>query len=311
MKKSRQANILVTGAHRSGTTWVGRTIAFHDSIKYISEPFNVSHPNQNVNLTFRTWFTHVPTSVQFGEIKNAFDNLLTPNISTLLTLLFYNRKNCIQNILQSTKINVLQYFNKLRILIKDPIAIFSAGWLYRRYGLKVVCLIRNPFGFIGSLKKANWNYYFSDLFEQEVFLKERLYEYYPEIKKYAENPSDLIDHGCLLWNLFHSAILEYQNRYPSWLFVKHEELAADPVNAFRKVFSYLDLHMDERINTQIEEYTSSKNKGEANTTSFRPRDARQTITAWKNRLTPNEIDRVRLATNRVATQLYQIPDEFE
>ena len=32
--------ILVTGSHRSGTTWVGKTIALSPSVTYIGEPFN-------------------------------------------------------------------------------------------------------------------------------------------------------------------------------------------------------------------------------------------------------------------------------
>src|SRR5882672_1880226 len=32
--------ILVTGAHRSGSTWVGRMIARSPTIRYIHEPFN-------------------------------------------------------------------------------------------------------------------------------------------------------------------------------------------------------------------------------------------------------------------------------
>ena len=35
--------ILVTGAHRSGTTWVGKMLSTEDGVAYISEPLNVLH----------------------------------------------------------------------------------------------------------------------------------------------------------------------------------------------------------------------------------------------------------------------------
>jgi hypothetical protein len=41
----RTQHVLVTGAHRSGTTGVGRTLAHHPSLVYVHEPFNVSTPN--------------------------------------------------------------------------------------------------------------------------------------------------------------------------------------------------------------------------------------------------------------------------
>ena len=38
---SIEAPILVTGAHRSGTTWVGRMLCASGEAHYVSEPFNV------------------------------------------------------------------------------------------------------------------------------------------------------------------------------------------------------------------------------------------------------------------------------
>ena len=35
--------ILVTGSHRSGTTWVGKMLAADSDTAYISEPLNVLH----------------------------------------------------------------------------------------------------------------------------------------------------------------------------------------------------------------------------------------------------------------------------
>jgi hypothetical protein len=38
-----QSPILVTGAHRTGTTWVGKMLAASPQVAYISEPLNVWH----------------------------------------------------------------------------------------------------------------------------------------------------------------------------------------------------------------------------------------------------------------------------
>src|SRR5947209_5491376 len=40
MFSRRGRPILVTGSHRSGTTWVGRMIASHPGVHYVKEPFN-------------------------------------------------------------------------------------------------------------------------------------------------------------------------------------------------------------------------------------------------------------------------------
>ncbi|HUH21151.1 MAG TPA: hypothetical protein VLZ09_04715, partial [Gaiellaceae bacterium] len=40
MTASAKRPILVTGAHRSGTTWVGKMLALAPGVGYVHEPFN-------------------------------------------------------------------------------------------------------------------------------------------------------------------------------------------------------------------------------------------------------------------------------
>ena len=40
MSSRRARPILVTGSHRSGSTWVGKMIASHPRVAYVEEPFN-------------------------------------------------------------------------------------------------------------------------------------------------------------------------------------------------------------------------------------------------------------------------------
>jgi hypothetical protein len=51
--------ILVTGSHRSGTTWVGRIIASSPSVAYIHEPFHIRHDPDVCPARFDHWFTYV------------------------------------------------------------------------------------------------------------------------------------------------------------------------------------------------------------------------------------------------------------
>src|SRR5690554_4348872 len=53
--------ILVTGAHRSGTTWAGRLLAEAPGIYYIHEPFNISDPPIAglCAAQIRRWFMYI------------------------------------------------------------------------------------------------------------------------------------------------------------------------------------------------------------------------------------------------------------
>jgi hypothetical protein len=51
--------ILVTGSHRSGTTWVGRMLAMAPRTMYIHEPFNISIGLGVVAKPFSRWFQYI------------------------------------------------------------------------------------------------------------------------------------------------------------------------------------------------------------------------------------------------------------
>jgi len=300
-------NILITGSHRSGTTWIGRTISQHSRVRYIHEPFNFSieRPNHNMNIGLNTWFTDFQSSGQKKEIRASFNNLLQ---SSLLQYAFQACKIKgwdIKTPLRFSKHILIQSLIQPRILIKDPIALLSAGWLYETYDLAVVCMIRNPFAFVGSLKKAYWDFDFDNFRRQKTLMQGRLRPYIDRVDRLCDNSSGFIDRACLLWNIFHFIILEYQKKYRSWLFVKHEDIAMRPVLEFQKIFDYLELNMNSTIRKYIEKYTSQQNAKEAKSTSYQPRNSTMSLDTWKERLSGDEIDRVRISTKNIATQIYE------
>ncbi len=68
---SSRKPILITGSHRSGSTWVGKIIAEAPSVIYIHEPFNVDFPPGAgvCNVKFEYWFTHITRENETGFYK--------------------------------------------------------------------------------------------------------------------------------------------------------------------------------------------------------------------------------------------------
>ena len=54
----RKKPILVTGSHRSGSTWVGKILNLSNETYYINEPFNIETHNSPSN-PFKYWFEYV------------------------------------------------------------------------------------------------------------------------------------------------------------------------------------------------------------------------------------------------------------
>lgn len=303
--KEHRKHILVTGPHRSGTTWVGRTISQVENVELVYEPFNLETTRYNFEYTFDHWFEHVPTSSKYSEIQHEFDRYI-PN-----SVFQYPAKICRETGYSlKTPLIYLKYLllsaNRPRFLLKDPIALLSAGWLYERYDLKVVCMMRNPLAFAGSLKKQGWDFNFENFLDQKKLMNTWLQPFKEEMERIVQE-SDFIDRISLLWNVLNYVILEYQEKYPEWLFMKHEELARNPKENFRIMFHYLSLEFNREIEKYINEFTSKKNPVEADSNEYQPRDAKKTVDAWRDRLTDEEIKRVKEATSKICKQLY--PEE--
>jgi hypothetical protein len=299
-----EKHVLVTGTHRSGTTWVGRTLALHSRFEYVHEPFNATVPNELVGLRPDHWFEYVPGSPHKEEYERRLDDFLK---ATPVSLAF--RKGRMAGLGAKTPLRFAKHLvygsRRNRFLLKDPLALLSAGWMYERYGLQVVCMIRSPLGFVASLKKMGWRYDFRELADQELLMREVLFPLEDEILKACENPGDIVEEGSLLWNVLHFVILEYQRRYPSWSFVRYEDLAKDPVPGFRSLYDRLGLRMNDKIEQTIKAHTSQGNPVEVEGGHYRARDAKGSLDNWRSRLSEEEADRVTLKTQELQTRLLE------
>jgi Sulfotransferase domain. len=251
--RDRRKPILVTGSHRSGTTWIGKTIAQHPSVRYVSEPFNVDHPNKTLGLRLDTWYAHYPSSPRKDEIDAAFDRLLRHGPQ------LYAARDFLRNPLRPDRA-IWNALTRDRVLVKDPLALLSADWLRKRYGFEVVVMIRNPYAFIGSLKAAGWDFDFENFRKQEPLMKGMLHPFAAQIEAMCSgHTSDFIDRTALLWNILHAVILQYRSSHPDWLFVRHEDVALNPEAGFRRIYDHLGLDLSEQILDYIRTYTSEGN----------------------------------------------------
>lgn len=302
--------ILVTGAHRSGTTWVGRIITACPTIVYIHEPFNIRHDIGICGARFDYWFTYVSEQNEqdfYRHIKKTinFRYNLAGKLKTIRT------PRDLHNTIKEY-IRLLKYrFSYVRPLLKDPIAIFSAEWLASRFDADVAVLIRHPAAFAGSLKVKNWTHPFSHFLKQPLLMKDHLYPFEAEIKKFAEEGHDIIDQAILLWRLIHYMIKKFKEKHHDWIFIRHEDLSRDPLNGFRTLFSKLDLDFSQHVVDVIKWHSShsdSTHLGADDRFISLQRDSISNIRAWETRLTDTEVERIKTQVQDISKEFYSEPD---
>ena len=290
---SNKKPIIVTGAHRSGTTWVGQMIALDKNVRYIHEPFNIDEPRIH---PLKYWFEYIsfddPEERQ-KEIYEFIDEILDFNLKGVSK--DFKMINGPRDILRFIK-DTYERINK-RPLLKDPIVVMSTDWIAEKFNADVVALIRHPAAFIASIKVKDWEHFFHHFIEQEKLMN-ILGPYADKIRKYSELHPDIIDQGILLWNIIYYRISQYQKVHPEWIFIRHEDLSLDPVNEYKKIYEKLGLNFTSKIEKKIIDSTSSKKA------KHLKRDSKKNIFTWKNRLSEKDIKRIKKGTQEVSSQFY-------
>jgi hypothetical protein len=299
--------ILVTGAHRSGTSWVGEMLACSESpsVGYIYEPFNPKHRPGVFAAPTPCWFCYV-----CGENERAYLRSVRETLS-----FHYGTSREIRSIRSYRDVGRLgrdwvrfrRYRRESAIpLLKDPIALFSAQWLAERFGVRVVVLIRHPAGFVNSLKVRGPSQLkpFGDFLAQPLLMRDHLSPFEGEIRDFAARERSVVQQGILLWNLLYSTVVRFRERHPDWTFLRLEDIARNPVREFRDLFGRLELGFDESVERTIEDYSAPTNPAETLDPSVIKRDSRRAVFTWKDRLTSEEIDRIRHGVQRVAAHFY-------
>jgi len=301
--------ILITGSPRSGTTWIGRMIAESPAVGYIHEPFHLNHRPGICGAKFDYWFTYIPISegnesIVYKHIKNTI--AFRYNIIGEFKAIRYLR-DVARMLRDYIKFSMYRLCN-VRPLLKDPIAVFSAEWLASTFNMDVIVLIRHPAAVVSSFKRLNWKHSFSHFLAQPLLIRDHLYPFEAEIKEYVDKEHDIIDQAILLWRLIYHMVIKYKKKHSDWIFIRHEDLARDPLHGFQTLFKRLNLKFSERVREIIKEYSNPSNPSEPPKASDIKRNSKATIWNWKSKLTMSEIQRIRSKVEEISSAFYSDED---
>lgn len=301
--------ILVTGIHRSGTTWVGKILALDRRVSYISEPLNVLHRPGVLRTPVEHWYTYICEENEkyyldaFNETLE-FKYHLGLEVQSLRSF-----KDALRMVRDGSNFLAGRAFRR-RPLIKDPFAVFSSGWFASRLGCQVVITIRHPAGFVSSLKRLSWDFDFGSLLDQPLLVRDWLGGFESELTVLSDDSNDIVLQGCLLWCIVYQAVSVLKRRHPDFILVRHEDLSKDPEGRYKELFDALGLTYSERVGRRVRQYSRGSNPRELSPTRIHSiaLDSQANLNNWKSRLTADEIGRVKQLTARVYPDFYSEQD---
>ncbi|NMC11741.1 MAG: sulfotransferase [Chloroflexi bacterium] len=301
----RNQPILVTGVHRSGTTWVGKILCASGEAAYISEPLNLWHRPGVMKVPVSGWYTYITQENESAYLP-AFDDIFSYRYHLWAEIQSLKSWHDFLRMLRDCNIFFWGKLLNKRPLLKDPFAAFSIPWFMKRLNCRVVVMVRHPLAFVSSLKRLGWNFNFFDLLEQPLLMRDCLAPYRQEILSVHQKTDDIIAQGSLLWKLIYQTAYDCQNQHPEVIFARHEDLSRQPFEEFHRLYDELGLHFNSKVEKAILETSSSENPKELSQNKVHAvrLDSRSNLDNWKRRLTEDEIERITQLTGEAASRFY-------
>lgn len=298
--------ILVTGSHRSGTTWVGRMLCQSREAGYIHEPMCPNRSPGWLTEPMPRWFMYITADNEdpyVAPLRRVLE-LRYPFASSLAAI--RHPKQAVRQAPEMAR--ALAYrARKVRPLLKDPFALYSAEWLADRFQVKPIVMIRKPVAFVSSIKKLNWGFdYEREWMSQPLLMRDHLEGHRKHFEGY-EGEVDLVGEGIAMWNAMYDFVDKLRTRRPEFHYVRYEDLAADPIEGYRNLYRDLHLQWDDRVQERIHSFSDSANPKDVSPRRRRAirRDSTAATDTWRNRLTPDEVRRVEAETADVAARFYE------
>lgn len=301
--------ILVTGVHRSSTTWVGKMLAANRKYTYVSEPLNILHRKGVMRVPTERWYTYICEDNE-DRIESAFYETMNLHYHTWQELKSLRSLKDAARMGRDWTAFKLGRLARSQVLLKDPFAVFSAKWFSQRLGCKVVIVTRHPAAFVSSLKRLRWPFEFEDLLAQPLLMRDWLEPFRSEMEQAIQEPEDLIYQACLLWRIIYQVVWQHSQQFPEFQVVRHEDLSLQPLEQFQALYDSLGVPFTKDVAKRVYKSTSPGNPTELPLESIYSvnLDSQANLKNWQKRLTADEINRIRELTADVANRYYSPED---
>lgn len=310
MSSTDRRPILVCGAPRSGTTWVGTVLSLPRGVRQVYEPFNLQIGMAGIPRQFlyvRAGGVHEPLArplvddLLAGRARLHASSVVSggPLAQRLGRRLLGSRSNVDYQARAHLP-------GRRRWVLKDPIASLSAEWLHQQYAAPVAVTVRHPAAVVHSYRRLGWDIELAALWQQEELLADH------DVRDLLlpRPGADAVTHVAQLWAGLYTVLGTYIDRNEGIVGVRHEDLSARPIDGFRSLYGEVGLPWTDGVESTVRSMTGAHNPSapDRDRVHTLKRDSAADVGRWRSELTADEVMRVREIAGPVAARWYADQD---
>lgn len=253
--------IFVTGAPRSGTTFVGLVLSTPVTVDYIHEPFNPDCGIPGFEQRYLYLKASTPQESPYRPLVEALQKYKVRLRSGI-----YPQDGRFKRILKRIvgsrgpfylRLAKLNPFHESAV-VKDPVGCLLAEYLTTEFGFKTTVLLRHPCAFVASTRRLGWDLesHLADVVSQRELVEDYFDDDIAFLRQRWNGP---VESAAALWRALNRVLLRQARENSGILLVLHEELSRAPLKVFAKIFQHSDLPYTVRVERKIRRLTAPRN----------------------------------------------------
>jgi hypothetical protein len=305
-----QRTVLLAGAGRSGTTWLGKLMDASPRVFYKHEPDNVTiwpmfhsvpsrldpvAENDACKPAFekameQTFWTHSLKFIIPPELPNDF---LKPGPWKMANFALRSIRKVGLRKQPTMQLRpwMFQGGVEMDLVMKSVVSNMRLAWVHRHFPeIKQVLIIRHPGGYLNSWLKGQRDHGWSEFGKKSRLSKAILPLACAEHEKYLdafENGTDF-ERELIYWIVANETPLLQLDNAEALKTVVYEDLCEDPQKVMRQVYEHCGIPFDKPTQEFIEQSTSRQEEGFHSVF----KNPRQVAEKWRGELPQEHIDTV-------------------
>lgn len=297
--------VVITGAHRSGTTVLGDLVATSPGTWTVWEPLNQHWGVADAPAPYLFLRDEATSSPAIDSLQRYLDSGWTR--WSVKRGEGGSRMPALNERVRQVRRHVQWHHNRGRTaVVKDPFALLALPGLIGSVSSRpAVVSVRHPCSWVQSLRRVGWpaGPELNAMVAQEELYETHLRDILPRRDWTA---ADELEAGALAWTCLYRTVLRQASPRLRMLVVPMEAFGRDPTRTMQTVYHVLGLQPPDGLDEITSRYTRAGNpvSPTSGQVHLLQRDSRALGQAWRDQLTRTEADTVRRITEPVFTELY-------